>query len=175
MNADEGRSLILGRSIACVHRFAGDLWVTPAQQDDVVALCQEQPYAPSAAALREYLRSGAESGSKVSVLLEDRLSCHQGVQTKVFGAALWGFGGGEAELEYLLVAPRCRREGWGSVLMDLSHRLLKECVVERCCLEVAESNLHAILLYQALAYETVGRRPRYYRDGQDALVMVKVL
>jgi ribosomal protein S18 acetylase RimI-like enzyme len=47
--------------------------------------------------------------------------------------------------------------------------------VERCCLEVAESNLHAILLYQALAYETVGRRPRYYRDGQDALVMVKVL
>ena len=38
-------------------------------------------------------------------------------------------------------------------------------------LEVRPSNHRAVLLYRNLAYHVIGRRPRYYSDGEDALVM----
>jgi ribosomal-protein-alanine N-acetyltransferase len=38
-------------------------------------------------------------------------------------------------------------------------------------LEVRPSNRRAIRLYRYLGYDVVGRRPRYYADGEDALVM----
>jgi ribosomal protein S18 acetylase RimI-like enzyme len=38
-------------------------------------------------------------------------------------------------------------------------------------LEVRPSNRRAIRLYRHLGYDVVGRRPRYYADGEDALVM----
>ncbi|GIL17766.1 MAG: hypothetical protein BroJett040_15170 [Oligoflexia bacterium] len=36
-------------------------------------------------------------------------------------------------------------------------------------LEVHEGNLAAIKLYEGLKFQLVGRRPRYYSDGADAL------
>ena len=38
-------------------------------------------------------------------------------------------------------------------------------------LEVRPSNRRAQLLYRRLGYHVIGRRPRYYGDGEDALVM----
>jgi ribosomal-protein-alanine acetyltransferase len=38
-------------------------------------------------------------------------------------------------------------------------------------LEVRPSNRRAYRLYHFLGYRVVGRRPRYYTDGEDALVM----
>jgi ribosomal-protein-alanine N-acetyltransferase len=38
-------------------------------------------------------------------------------------------------------------------------------------LEVRPTNRRAVLLYQHLGYRTIARRPRYYTDGEDALVM----
>ena len=38
-------------------------------------------------------------------------------------------------------------------------------------LEVRPSNHRAVLLYRHLGYHVIGRRPRYYSDGEDALVM----
>jgi len=42
-------------------------------------------------------------------------------------------------------------------------------------LEVRADNLGALALYRALAWEGVGRRRRYYRDGVDAVVLRKAL
>ena len=39
-------------------------------------------------------------------------------------------------------------------------------------LEVRPSNHRAVMLYRHLGYRVIGRRPRYYGDGEDALVML---
>jgi ribosomal-protein-alanine N-acetyltransferase len=41
----------------------------------------------------------------------------------------------------------------------------------RSTLEVRVSNLPARRLYEKLGYQIVGIRPRYYRDGEDGLIM----
>jgi ribosomal-protein-alanine N-acetyltransferase len=41
----------------------------------------------------------------------------------------------------------------------------------RSTLEVRISNLPAQRLYDKLGYQVVGARPRYYRDGEDGLIM----
>jgi ribosomal protein S18 acetylase RimI-like enzyme len=41
----------------------------------------------------------------------------------------------------------------------------------RSTLEVRAINLPAQHLYEKLGYEVVGRRRRYYRDGEDGLIM----
>ncbi len=38
-------------------------------------------------------------------------------------------------------------------------------------LEVRPANHRAVQLYRHLGYRVIGRRPRYYGDGEDALVM----
>jgi ribosomal-protein-alanine N-acetyltransferase len=42
-------------------------------------------------------------------------------------------------------------------------------------LEVAESNAAARALYGGLGFAPVGRRPRYYENGEDALVLRRAL
>ena len=42
-------------------------------------------------------------------------------------------------------------------------------------LEVKASNQGALSLYSKLGFDEVGRRPRYYSDGEDALLLQKQL
>jgi ribosomal-protein-alanine N-acetyltransferase len=77
------------------------------------------------------------------------------------------------ELHVLKVATHPLHEGKG-----LATSLMAEARVETeragargLVLEVRPSNRRAIRLYRHLDYAIVGRRPRYYADGEDALVM----
>ena len=77
------------------------------------------------------------------------------------------------ELHVLKVATHPLYEGRG-----LATALLEEARLEAArssarglLLEVRPSNRRAIRLYRFLGYELIGRRPRYYADGEDALVM----
>jgi ribosomal-protein-alanine N-acetyltransferase len=45
----------------------------------------------------------------------------------------------------------------------------------RLLLEVAEANPAARSLYAAAGFAPVGRRPRYYPDGGDALLLARPL
>jgi len=42
-------------------------------------------------------------------------------------------------------------------------------------LEVRRSNAAAIRLYKSLSFKDRGIRPRYYRNGEDAVIMEGVL
>lgn len=79
------------------------------------------------------------------------------------------------DLHVLKVAtrPAYRRNGFASCLLGLAEVHAEESGGESVTLEVRESNLEAADLYRALGYSAVGRRPRYYGDGEDALVMTK--
>lgn len=75
------------------------------------------------------------------------------------------------EIDLVGVEPRARRDG---VAARLLKRLLEveggEGLVE-ARLELSARNAPAAALYGALGFVVVGRRPRYYRDGSDALLL----
>lgn len=96
--------------------------------------------------------------------------------TPPFGAEPLGFGlaramAGEAEVLTLAVRPAARRRGVGRALFDALARQAKTFGAEMLFLEVAEGNLPARGLYAAAGATEVGRRRRYYADGNDALVL----
>jgi ribosomal-protein-alanine N-acetyltransferase len=79
------------------------------------------------------------------------------------------------DLHVLKVAtlPGFRRLGLARRLMEVAEQHCAESGGETITLEVRPSNDDAIALYEALGYKRIGRRPRYYANGEDALVMTK--
>lgn len=79
------------------------------------------------------------------------------------------------DLHVLKVAalPARRRQGLGRTLMELAEKHARESGGESLTLEVRPGNLGAIALYEALGFDRVGRRPRYYTNGDDAVIMTK--
>jgi len=77
----------------------------------------------------------------------------------------------EGHILDVAVNPEVRGAGVGRMLVQ---QVLGEC---RCnsasfvSLEVRESNLAAIALYRKMGFTEVGRRKKYYGNGEDALMM----
>lgn len=87
------------------------------------------------------------------------------------GYVFCAFAGGEIHVNKIAVDPACRRQGIAHLLMrevlDLSERI----AAEEIYLEVRPSNVPARTFYLSIGFHEVGRRPGYYADGEDALVM----
>jgi len=82
------------------------------------------------------------------------------------------FGSGFGHIKDLAVHPDAQRNGLGRLLLrNAVSRLLVE-GVERIKLEVREGNTAARRLYKDEGFEPVQRIPRYYSDGEAALVLV---
>lgn len=81
------------------------------------------------------------------------------------------------DLHVLKVAtlPEYRRQGLGRRLMVLAEEHTLQMGGESVTLEVRFGNTAAIQMYRSLAYHEVGLRPRYYADGEDALIMTKTM
>jgi len=71
----------------------------------------------------------------------------------------------------IAVEPTRRREGVATVLLLTLIERIDE-VRARFTLEVRESNVGAIALYERYGFRATGRRRRYYQDnGEDAVIM----
>ena len=81
------------------------------------------------------------------------------------------------DLHILKIAthPQLRRHGLGRYLMYLAEEHAIAMSGESLTLEVRPQNHPAIGLYTAIGYVSAGRRPRYYADGEDAVIMTKKL
>lgn len=75
----------------------------------------------------------------------------------------------------IAVLPEHRRQGLAQRLMAAAHAHAARNAGETLTLEVRPSNRSAIALYERLGFSDVGRRPRYYPDGEDAVVMTRRL
>jgi [ribosomal protein S18]-alanine N-acetyltransferase len=77
----------------------------------------------------------------------------------------------EAHITILAVDPQFQRRGLGRLILWG----LMECAIkrglERSTLEVKETNLAALGLYQTYGFMEAGRRPKYYNDGSAALIL----
>ena len=87
------------------------------------------------------------------------------VNGRVAGFALYRVVAGEGELLNLAVDPGLRRSGVGRTLLAALMPL-----APLWHLEVRAGNVAAIGLYRFLGLEQVGRRERYYGDGEAALL-----
>lgn len=81
------------------------------------------------------------------------------------------------ELHILNVAvePALRRRGIARLLLGELLDRASQRGLTLATLEVRVGNQAAIELYRSLGFRTVGRRRRYYADGEDALIMDRQL
>jgi ribosomal-protein-alanine N-acetyltransferase len=81
----------------------------------------------------------------------------------------------EAEILTILVLPPYRRHGLARLLLDRVVDNAKMQGAAKLYLEVASSNGAAQALYTQMEFAEVGRRPRYYANGGDALLLARTL
>lgn len=91
-------------------------------------------------------------------------------------ARLLGYAGGlviDGDVQMLKVAvdPEFRRQGIARELLARVADDARNLNARTSSLEVRASNAAAQAFYEALGYVVLGRRPRYYSDGEDALIM----
>lgn len=77
-----------------------------------------------------------------------------------------------AHITTICIVKKWRGKKMGRWLLLKTMSLGADEGAERFTLEVRESNIEAISLYEKVGYRMVGRRPNYYQEiGEDALVM----
>jgi ribosomal-protein-alanine N-acetyltransferase len=76
------------------------------------------------------------------------------------------------ELQIMVVAvhPDGRRRGRGRRVLKALLQEARQQGARQAALEVAAGNAAALALYAALGFRSLGRRCRYYRNGEDALI-----
>ena len=81
----------------------------------------------------------------------------------------------EFEIHFVGVAPNFRNRGFGSLLLKTALEKAFRTGAEKAFLEVRKSNVSALNLYKKCGFREIFRRKSYYSDGEDALIMCKVL
>ncbi len=142
------------------------LCIRPVERADLLAVHRiEQSSFPQPwpfTAFEQYLEEPgflvAEKGAVVGYIVADSIPNH--------GRPL-------GHIKDIAVRENCRGEGIGAGLLERALHVLAAQGVTSVKLEVRESNTRARSLYQQ--YDFVHRRtvPRYYSDGEDALVLVR--
>ncbi len=79
--------------------------------------------------------------------------------------------GGDVQVLKVAVDPDHRRAGVARQLLTRVLEDARNLGAATASLEVRVSNAPAIAFYAALGFATAGTRPRYYSDGEDALIM----
>ena len=95
--------------------------------------------------------------------------------TKVAGYAISCINPRGAELVSIAVLPRDRNRGVGSALIDSTLRRLRRRQVRQLTLMVKVSNTAALSFYERYGFSKLRRVRRYYEDGADGFLFVRVL
>jgi len=91
---------------------------------------------------------------------------------KVVALVQWRNLGEEVEVLDVAVAAKHRRQGNARFLLEEFLRLVREHGIRGIFLEVRESNVPAIALYQNFGFSTSGRRPNYYQQPDEAAILL---
>lgn len=90
---------------------------------------------------------------------------------RLVGALLAWFVVDELQIMQVVVYPEARRRGFGRALVQQAMRRARAAGGLTATLEVRASNKAAIGLYADMGFAIDGRRPGYYPDGEDAVLM----
>ena len=79
---------------------------------------------------------------------------------------------GELQIQNLATLPAMRRRGVAVRLLQHVIARSRKSALNSIWLEVRVSNAPAIALYERFGFSSNGKRPAYYPDGEDALIMM---
>lgn len=87
-----------------------------------------------------------------------------------------GYGGfwrilDEGHITNIAVAGALRGRGIGKAILKEMIKRAQALNIERMTLEVRVNNTAALKLYEKYGFVTLGTRPKYYENGEDALIM----
>lgn len=91
---------------------------------------------------------------------------------RVFGYICFWLFLGEMHLLNIAVCPEARRKGIGDALLAQALDFASRRDAKVVFLEARKSNQAAQALYARFNFHAMGIRPRYYEDGEDAVVML---
>ena len=112
-------------------------------------------------------------GTWTKDLLKQELKVSQGIGLRVEGVGLTSFilyRYFDEHREITILATKPSHQRRGDMRFLLSYLLERKSPGERVWLEVHQDNAPARHLYGQLGFQEVGRRPKYYRDGGDAIL-----
>ena len=90
---------------------------------------------------------------------------------EIFGFCVMMLAADVADVLLIAVSPRLRKRGYGSIFLRSICREMKRLGASEVCLEVRETNVAAIRLYEKVGFTQVGKRKGYYgSDGLNAKV-----
>jgi [ribosomal protein S18]-alanine N-acetyltransferase len=116
---------------------------------------------------REFFESELWGNSRMSLV------ARRGRKVIGYVFAMWFFD--EMHVNKIAVEERERRKGIALKLMDRCLAFARDNGIRTISLEVRQSNRGAQDFYKALDFEPLYVRPRYYPDGESAVVMVREL
>ena len=132
---------------------------------------------PQIAALEAEVFHNPWSEQALSLLVGEGafgVACTEGDRVIAYGGMLTVLD--EGQITNIATHPDFRRRGLGSAVVEALLGEARERGLAFVTLEVRESNLAAIALYQRFGFEVVGRRPGFYtHPAEAALVMQKTL
>jgi ribosomal-protein-alanine N-acetyltransferase len=95
-------------------------------------------------------------------------------EEKVTGFLVGRQVGDEAEILNFAVAPCKRGQGEGGALLRMALEEFRSRGVSCVFLEVRESNEKGIAFYEKHGFAKTGRRPGYYRDPEQAAILMEM-
>lgn len=81
----------------------------------------------------------------------------------------------EANIMDIVTKKDKRNQGFAKIILNKLINLSKEKNCASITLEVRENNLPAIHLYESFNFKEVGRRKKYYKNGDTAILMTLML
>ncbi len=90
---------------------------------------------------------------------------------EIVGFAGVAFNGTDADIQTMVIKPQYQNQGFGKKLLDNLLEEIKEKKSNRVFLEVVADNEAAIKLYKSRNFEVISKRPNYYPNGKDAVIM----
>lgn len=100
----------------------------------------------------------------------ESLSYPAGARAVIGSLTLWNVAG-EGEIANVAVHPKFWRQGVARALMQTALGQAAQLGLTRVLLEVRASNEPAQRLYRSFGFVEDSRRPRYYSNGEDAILM----
>ncbi|UOP05579.1 ribosomal protein S18-alanine N-acetyltransferase [Conchiformibius kuhniae] len=142
------------------------MMLRPARETDLPALAAlDARCNPSAWTLRQFQAACAAPHDRILLIERDGAPA---------AFAVWQCVCGEAELHLIATAPEYRRQGLAARLLAAVADDVAQCGGERILLEVRAGNVAAQALYRAHGFTELAVRPRYYQDGEDAVLMFQL-
>jgi len=145
----------------------GDIRITLAKKRDIDAIHELEVAAFPSPWRREFFESELRASGRLNLV------ARRGDTVIGYLFAMWFFD--EMHVNKIAVAEEERRQGVAGMLMDHCFKFAALNRIKSMSLEVRQSNSGAIDFYRTLDFVPAYVRPRYYPDGEAAVVMMREL